>query len=115
MDQQRTMTISDVATPFGCCNYFDICANGDGIFSMTYRGMLGLLDWLGWRVVNECYRSVEFITYRRPEQSNGQDTAGYQSDPCAEPNSWEMGTRRLTVEDFGRITRAGPTREIVKP
>jgi len=113
MDQQRTMTISDVATPFGCCNYFDSCA--DEIFSLTYRGALGLLDWLGWNVVKECYRSVEFITFRRPEQSNGQDTAGYQSDPCAEPNSWEMGTRKLTVEDFGRITRAGPTREIVKP
>lgn len=111
--QQRTLTLGDSAAPFGCCNYFDSCA--DEILSLTYRGRLGLLDWLGWKVTQECLRSVEFITYRRPEQSQMVDTPGYQADPCADPYSWEIGTRKLTVEDFGRITRAGPTREILKP
>jgi len=108
----KRLTLSSSATPFGSA-YFDHCA--DEILSLTYRGTLGLLDWFRWNVTDEMYRTVEFITYRRPEQSQGSDTAGYQSDPCAEPNSWEYGTRKLTVEDFGRITRAGPTREIMKP
>lgn len=109
----RRMTVSTSATPFGCCNYFDQCA--DEILSLTYRGKLGLLDWMNWNVTEECYRSVEFLTYRRPEQSQGADTPGYLSDPCDEPNGWEFGTRKLTVEDFGRIARKGPTREIMKP
>lgn len=113
MNVRRAMTLSDSATPFGCCNYFDLCA--DEILSLTYRGTLGLLDWFKWMVTDECYRSVEFITYRRPDQTEQGDSYGWQGDPCADPNSWEFGTRRLTVEDFGRITRAGPTREIIKP
>lgn len=113
MNQLRRLTLSSSATPFGCCNYFDHCA--DEILSLTYNGTLGLLDWLGWNVTEECYKSVEFITYRRPEQTlQLADTPGYASDPCAEPYSWEYGTRKLTVEDFGRITRAGPTREVIK-
>lgn len=111
--RQRAMTLDNVASPFGCCNYFDMCA--DEILSLTYRGTLGLLDWLGWNVTENCLRSVEFITYRRPEQSQGSDTPGWQADPCGEPYSWEFGTRKLTVEDFGRITRAGPTRTVMQP
>lgn len=110
--KQRTLTVSDIATPFGCCNYFDACT--DEILTLSYRGTLGLLDWLGFRPASECYRSVEFITYVRPEQSGQADTPGYLSDPCADPYGFEYGTRKLTVEDFGLLGRHGPTRDARK-
>jgi len=111
--RNKRLTLSTSATPFGCCDYFDSCA--DEILSLHYKGSLGLLDWLNFQMTDVCYRSVEFITYRRPEQSQGADTAGYLSDPCSDPNGWEFGTRKITVEDFGRIGRAGPVRNIAKP
>ena len=111
---QNRMTVSESATPFGCCNYFDTCT--DEVLSLTYRGTLGLLDWLGWKVTDECYRSVEFITYREPERTGqGGATAGYLATACEDPNGWIFGTRQLTVENFGRMGRRGPTREIMKP
>lgn len=110
---KQRLTVGTQASPFGCCNYFDSCT--DEIFSLYYKGQLGLLDWMGFNVTNECYKSVEFIDYVRPEQSNGSDTAGYISDPCATPNGIEFGSCKLTVEDFGRYGRTGPTRSIMKP
>jgi len=112
MEEVQRMTVSNTASPFGCCNYFDPCT--DGIMSLSYRGRLGLLDQLAFRPTDICYRSVEFITYVRPAQSQGQSTPGYLSDPCAAPYSYEICTRKLTVEDFGRIGRAGPVREVAK-
>lgn len=109
---QRALTVSTQATPFGCCNFFDSCT--DELMSLHFSGSLPLLDWMGFNVTEECYRSVEFITYVRPEQDGG-DTPGYLQDPCADPNSIEIGAAKLTVEDFGRIGRMGPVREIMKP
>ena len=67
--QRDTVTTSSYAstlgTPYGCCNLFDTCA--DGVFSLYFRGKLGLLDLLNFQVVEECYRSVEFISFVRPE------------------------------------------------
>lgn len=110
--KQRDMALSNTASPFGCCNYFDACT--DELLTLSYRGTLGLLDWLGFKPATECYRSVEFITYVRPEQEQGRDTPGYLSNPCADPNGFEYGTRKLTVEDFGLIGRLGPTRNGMK-
>lgn len=107
------MSVSNVATPFGCCNFFDHCT--DSILSLHYSGSLDLLDWMGFNVSEECYRSIEFINYVRPEMSEGQPTAGYISDPCADPNGVEFGTCKLTVEDFGLFGRLGPTRNIYTP
>lgn len=110
---QRTLTTDNFASPIGCCNFFDEC--NEGIFSLYYRGRLGLLDWLGFNPTNICYRSVEFIPYVRPEQSTGQDTPGYLADPCATPNGIEFGSCKLTVENFGRYGRKGPVRDIWHP
>lgn len=109
----QRLTISTAATPFGCCNFFDNCT--DELFSLYYKGTLDLLDWMGFNVSEECYRSIEFIEWVRPEQSQGVDTAGYIGDPCAVPNGIEFGSCKLTVEDFGRYGRVGPTRKIMKP
>lgn len=111
--QQRTMSVSSVVTPFGCCNFFDACA--DDIMRLSYGGGLPLLDWMGFNVTDECYKTVEFMSFNRPEYSGGSPTGGYISDPCADPNGVETGFCKLTVEDFGRYGRKGPTREIMKP
>lgn len=113
--RQRTLSIAspEEATPFGCCNFFDACTSD--IFSLYYRNGLGLLDWMGFNPTMDCYRSVEFISYVRPEQSGGADTAGYLSDPCADPNGIEFGSCKLYVEDFGLYGREGPTRNLFKP
>lgn len=111
---QRAMTVSTEASPFGCCNFFDLCSDDD-IMALHYQGALGLLDWLGFSPVEECYRSLHFVEYVRPAQSEGADTPGYISDPCADPNGVEYGVTKLTVEDFGLVGRQGPTRKILAP
>ena len=112
--QRAELTLSTTATPFGCCNFFDACA--DSIMSLYYRaGSLKLLDWLGWNVSQDCYRVLEFVSYVRPEQVGGRDTGGYIADPCDDPNGVEFGTCKLSVEDFGRFGRKGPVRDLFKP
>lgn len=115
MDEVRRLTVASPqqATPFGCCNFFDDCS--DGIFSLYYKGSLDLLDWMGFNVSEDCLRKVDFINYVRPEQSAGSDTAGYISNPCADPNGVEFGSCSLSVEDFGLYGRVGPTRKFLKP
>lgn len=109
----QRLTVSNDATPFGCCNFFDSCT--DEIFSLYYKGTLDILDWMGFNVTEDCYRSIEFIEYVRPEQSGGNDTPGYIGDPCETPNGIEFGSCKLSEEDFGRYGRVGPTREIMRP
>jgi len=111
---ERTLTaVDDTATPFGCCNYFDRCA--DEVLTLHFRGSLGLLDWMGFEVSDECYRSIEFINFTRPEQSGGACTSGHIGNPCDDPNGFEFGTCKLTVEDFGRYGRHGPVRTMMQP
>ncbi|MBE9478885.1 MAG: hypothetical protein IMY80_02885, partial [Chloroflexi bacterium] len=110
---KRTDQISNVVTPFGCCAFFDDCA--DDIMRLSYGNGLPLLDWMGFNVSDECYRTVEFVSFNRPEYEQGSPTGGYISDPCADPNGTEQGFCKLTVEDFGRYGRMGPIRTIMKP
>lgn len=110
----RALTLTDQASPFGCCNFFDLCSDDD-IMALHYQGALGLLDWLNFTPVEECYRSLHFIEYVRPAQSEGADTPGYLSNPCTDPNGIEYGITKLTVEDFGLVGRQGPTRKILQP
>lgn len=110
---QRQMVVDNTATPFGCCNYFDSCT--DEILTLHFRGGLGLLDWMGFNVSDECYRTIEFINFTRPEQAAGICTTGHLGDPCEDPNGFEFGTCQLTVDDFGRYGRQGPVRDIMKP
>ncbi len=109
----RRLSVDSTATPFGCCNYFDACA--DAIFALSMQGRLGLLDWFGFHPTQDCYRSVEFINYIRPEQSGGSCTPGYIDNPCSDPYGIEIGACKLTVEDFGLVGRAGPTRSVNQP
>lgn len=113
MNRSGDLVVGNEASPFGCCNFFDQCT--DEIFSLTYRGNLGLLDWMGFEVATECYRSVEFISFIRPDFVGGVATGAYLSDPCADPNGIEFGGCKLTVEDFGLLGRSSPVRKILKP
>jgi len=110
---ERQSAVDNTATPFGCCNYFDHCA--DEILTLHYRGGLDLLDWMGFNVSDECYRTIEFINFTRPEQAAGVCTTGHISNPCDDPHGFEFGTCKLTVEDFGRYGRHGPVRDIMTP
>lgn len=112
---EQRMSVSNAATPFGCCNFFDPCA--DEIMSLHYSGRLRLLDYMGFNVSDECKRTIDFISYVRPErQIDGvTPTAGHIADACADPNGIEVGSCKLTIEDFGRYGRKGPDREIMKP
>jgi hypothetical protein len=111
---ERQSTVSGLASPFGCCNFFDQC--NDEILTLSFSGALALLDWMGFNVSEDCYRSIEFIDYIGPSgTAAGSPTGGAISDPCADPNGVEFGSCGLTVEDFGLYGREGPTREIFKP
>src|SRR4026209_1279581 len=93
--------VSDAASPFGCCDFFSNCS--DQIFALYYRGVLDLLDWMGFNVSDECYRVIDFISFIRP--GNGGNSAGYLSGPCKTPNGVEFGAGSLDVNDFGRYGR----------
>lgn len=112
--RETSLTLSSSASPLdGCCNYFDSCT--DELMSLHMRGTLPLLDWMGFNVSDICSRTFEFLTYLRADRSLGVATAGYISDPCTTPNTWEFGTCKMTIEDFGRYGRVGPSRDIMKP
>src|SRR3972149_8720200 len=112
--RQRTLALTNEATPFGCCNFFDAC--DDGLMTLYYAGQLPLLDWMGFNVTDVCLRSMEYLTYVRPARTEqGAATPGYICDPCHDPYGVEWGSCKLQLEDFGRYGRLGPTRELMKP
>ena len=95
------------ATPF-----FDRCE--DGLMSLHFGGRMGLVDLFGWQVTDVWTKDLKYLTYVRPAFSEGSATAGYLSDPCADPNGFEFGAADLTISGFGRYGRKGPVREIMK-
>lgn len=113
MTDVRRLTVGNLASPFGCCDYFSNCA--DNIFSLYFNGALDLLDWMGFDVSDECNRTIDFISYIRPEQADGADTGGYLADPCDTPNGIDFGACSLSVTDFGRYGRQGPVRDLFVP
>lgn len=87
----------------------------DQLMSLHLGGRMGVLDLFNWSVTDTFLKTFKYMTYVRPAYSTGTPTAGHLSDPCATPNSFEFGTNELTVTDFGRYGRSGPTRDILKP
>lgn len=113
MNKIARLTESTLATIYGCCGIFDLCADDD-LMSLSFEGTSQFLDWLGWESSEVCLIQKNFISWVRPEYSQGAATAGYLADPCADANGVEWGECDFIVEDFGRIRRAGPVRDITK-
>lgn len=111
--RQRALTLGTGATPFGCSNFFDRCT--DELLGLHFAGGLPLLDWMGFEVSDVCNVTFEYITFVRPTRLTGAASPGHIAQPCATPNGWEFGTAKMTIEDFGRYGRLGPTRDIMRP
>lgn len=106
--------VDTLATPFGCCNFFDQCGSGD-LMSLHFRGQLRLLDLMNFLPTDVCKKTVQYITYVRPARDGGSASVGYLADVCADPNSIEYGACDLEVTDFGYLGRMGPERNIQIP
>ena len=111
MNEQQRLTLSDLATVYGCCGLFDMCADAD-LISLSMQGADQFLDWIGWESTDVCVIKKSFISWIRPEQSQGACTDGYLGDPCADPNGVEWGECDFTLEDFARLRREGPVRDV---
>jgi hypothetical protein len=97
------------ATPF-----FARCE--DDLMSLHFGGRMGLLDLFNWSVSDVFTKTFNFLTYVRPEYTNlNVPTAGHLTDPCADPNGFDYGTAKITLEGFGLYGRAAPTRYIMAP
>ena len=109
-----SLTVSSLASIYGCCGLFDQCGNGD-LMSLSFPGAEPLLDVIGWMASDVCKISKTFIPWVRPTRDlEGLPTAGYLSDACADPNSAEFSTCNFELKDFGRLRHASPTRDITK-
>lgn len=107
----------DTSTPtiYGCEALFDICSD-NALMSLSFEGSSPFLDWLGWIKTNTCLVKKNFITYVRAAATapGGTETAGWLSDPCASPNGVEWDHCDFTLQDFARLRREGPVRDITK-
>lgn len=125
-DTQRTMTVSDAATIYGCCGLFDLCDDMD-LMSLSFAGAAPFLDWIGWSASLQCNVRKGFISYTRPAQARAMlpdgpqemrmqqvCTGGALADPCATPNGIEWGKCEFLLHDWGRIRRIGETRDVTK-
>lgn len=107
------LAVSSLATIYGCCGLFDLCSDRD-LMSFSFQGSEPFLDWIGWERTDVCRIKKSFISYTRPAYSGQTPSVGYVSNPCDDPNGVDYGVCDFTLEDFGRLRRQGPTREITK-
>lgn len=107
------LTLSTLATIYGCCGLFDLCGDSD-LMSLSLEGQSKFLDWIGWERTNVCLIQKYFITWVRPEPSSGVRSAGYVADPCGDANGVDWGYCDFVLEDFGLLRRKGPTRNATR-
>jgi hypothetical protein len=113
---ETNMSVSNLATIYGCCGLFDLCGDDD-LMSLSMEGQNKFLDWLGWERTVTCLIQKYFITYTRPESSGGRTgsrTGGYLSDPCGDSNGADWGKCDFVLEDFSLLRRHGPTRNATR-
>lgn len=107
------LSVSSLATIYGCCGLFDLCSDRD-LMSFSFQGADPFMDWIGWERTDVCLIKKNFISYTRPEYADGSPTAGYLANPCDDPKGVDWGACDFTLEDFARLRRQGPTRDITK-
>ena len=104
--------VTDLPTTiYGKSGLFDLCGDND-LLSLSFEGNSAFLDWVGFTLTDVFRTERNFITWVRPEHVAGTPTDGFLADPCEPPSSVEWGTCTFRCEDFGRLRRAGPTRDI---
>lgn len=106
-------SVDTLATINGCCGLFDLCGDAD-LMSLSFQGVDPFLDWIGWEPTDVCKIIKNFITWVRPARSTGTATPGYVGDPCGASYGVEWGTCDFTLDDFGRLRRKTPTRDITR-
>lgn len=112
MTEKQRLTESTLGSLFGCCELFPLCTDGN-LMSLVFRGQDKFLDWLGWELTDVCRMQRGFLNYIRPARSEGrQPSVGYLADPCADPAGVDFGVCDFTLEDFARLRRGGPVRDI---
>ena len=111
--KQRAMSVSSQATIFGCDPLFDVTTEA-ALMSLSFEGTAPFLDWIGWEKTNVCVVEKGFLNWVRAEASQGSATAGWLADPCADPNSVEFDTTTFILNDFARLRRKSPVRDITK-
>ena len=112
--QREDLSVSSLATIYGCCGYFDMCSDAD-LMSLSMEGTQPFLDWVGWERTNVCNIKKNFITWVRPEPTISQNrSAGYVADPCADSNGVGWGSCDFTLEDFALLRRHGPVRNATR-
>ena len=57
---KERLTISTMATIYGCCGLFDLCSDAD-LVSLSLQGADPFLDWIGWQATLECIVKKSFI------------------------------------------------------
>lgn len=110
----RAMSVATTpAQIYGCTGLFDLCGDAD-LMSLSMAGAEPFLDWMGWEATTVCKIIKNFVDWVRPAYSGGNPTAGYLADACADSNGVEWGKCDFTLNDFGRLRRHTPTRDITK-
>lgn len=110
---QRDMTVGNLTSPYGATSLFDICSQQD-VISLSFQGRDQFIDWLPFRLTEEWTVKREFIAWERPAYADGAATAGWLSDPCADPNGVDWGKCDFTVTGFSRLRRKSPTRDVTE-
>lgn len=110
---EDALTVSTVGTIYGCCGLFDLCGDMD-LMSLSLEGTNKFLDWLGWEGTDVCRIRKNFIPWVRPAYSAGEATPGYVANPCADAYDVDFGVCDFTLEDFGRLRRKTPVRDVTK-
>lgn len=108
--ERAELSVSSVASIYGCCGVFDLCGDDD-LISLSLAQPDGLLDWIGWDVTTECVIEKNFIDRVIPSEETRQ---GWVGDACASPNTIDWAATAFRIEDFGRLRRGAPTQDVTK-
>jgi len=112
--REEDLSVSNLATIYGCCGLFDMCSDND-LMSLSFEGSQPFMDWIGWERTNVCLIKKNFITWVRPALNiSGNRSVGYVADPCGPSNGVRWGECDFTLEDFALIRRHGPVRDATK-
>ena len=110
MRQVERLTLGTEASIYGCCGVFDLCGDND-LISLSLAGVSPLLDYIGWESTDVCILERNFIDRYLPGEESRE---GWVSDACADPNSVDWSTVAFRIEDFARLRRSSPTRDVTK-